>query len=507
VSAVDLFTPLAQRPILRPYQQKGVDEILACVQRGLNPLYCLPTAGGKGPIIGAVTEVIEQQPDYEVWLFAHREELVNQLSEHLENVGVEHGIIASWAPLTNHRTMVCSVDTVRSRIDQLRHRFPKVRVVVIDECHHATTNTYETIAELCTKAQFIGTTATPFRHDGKALGTRFDAEVRGPSIKHLEVSEFISPIRLMAPPTKLNLTRIKKRMGDFVLAQLAAAVNTDDVTQAAIYAYALHAGGLPTLAFCVDVQHAVDAAHAFKAAGWSVEVMESTFKNCLDAQPGENKRTARRRCIGGLASGRYQILFTIGMAGEGVDVPVCGAGLDLRPTESTQLWLQHLGRIKRLYAGKTEGIWLDLVGNWSKHGMPNADRQWSLAGGLRGIEKAVAAVRRCGNCHFVSERGPERCAVCNRKYPAPRPLAPGQSAISDARLASLPGLNGLSAEQVKNTPLKALLPLAREYDDLVTIQKIKNYKLSWLTYVAAEKGLRPKTFGSAVPAPRRRGRW
>lgn len=482
---VDLLSSPAtvRRPVLRDYQRRGVNEALACLQRGLNPLYCLPTAGGKGPVIGEIADVIEAQ-GWEVWIFAQKIELIDQLSDHLSNVGVEHGIISPATPLTDQPTQVASVDTVRSRADRLRARLGRVRLVIIDECHHSPAGSYQLIKALCPNAQFLGTTATAFRHDGKPLGNDFNAEVRGPSIRELEAAGFIAPVKLIAPPAKVDLSRVKRRMGDFVVAQLEAAVNTDEVTQAAILAYASYAGGLPTLVFCTGVAHAVDAANAFRAAGWSTEVMESTMTRCLDPRPGETKRAARRRCIQGLASGRYQLLFTIGMAGEGVDIPICSAGLDLRPTQSTQLWLQHIGRVKRLYEGKTEAIWMDLVGNWSRHGMPNADRVWSLAGGLKGLERAVKAVRRCGKCHYVCERGPERCPSCNWKYPVPVIRA---GAPSENQIAAMPGFGSLTAAQIAGMSLRTLLPLAPGRLELERIAAIKNYKRTWIDHVMRER--------------------
>lgn len=477
----DLFSSIRERPTLRDYQQQGVDEILACLARGLNPLYCLPTGGGKGPVIGAVTDIIEAQ-GWEVWIFAHREELVLQLSEHVANVGVEHGIIAPWAELTDHPTQVCSVDTVRSRLELLKDRLTRVRLVIPDECHHTENETYQTIREMCPNAQFCGTSATPFRHDGKPLGNTFNAEVRGPGIIELEERKFLAPVRLFAPPAKVDLSKVKRRAGDFVAKQLSEAIDTDEFRLAALNAYHTFAPGLPTLAFCVDVESAVKTSHVFRSFGWSVEVMESTFKHCLDARPGETKRRARRRCIEGLASGRYQVLFTIGMAGEGTDVPVCSAGLDLRATESTQLWLQHVGRVKRLYDDKDFAYWLDLVGNWSRHGMPNADRPWSLDGGLKGLEKAVAAVRRCGRCHFVCERGPAQCPNCGRAYPK-APIA----AVPEAALANMPGIAGLSAERIARMKLCDILPLAETEQDLRQVAAIKGYKRGWVQRVLDER--------------------
>lgn len=488
-----LFAPV-KRPELRAYQATDVAKILACLQRGRNPLYALPTGGGKSVVLAAVCDALAAM-GWQVWIFAHRRELIRQMSQHLSSVGLDHGIIAPDHPLTDDLIQVCSIDTVRSRLDSLRDRMKRVRLMIIDEAHHATSASYALALLGCCNALHMGCTATPYRYDGKPLGDMFNEAVRGPSPAELERLGYLAPVRIFAPGKSLDLSKVKKRMGDFVVAQLEKVVDTPEMTQAAIYAYALHAGGLPTIAYCTTVKHATNCAEAFTKAGWSVDLIE-----------GEMKTTARDRAIAGLASGRHQLLFSVDCVSEGTDIPIVAAGLLLRPTGSTGLNLQQGGRTRRLYPGKDHSVLIDMVGNWSRHGMPNADRQWSLSEPVKGLERAVNAVRRCGNCHYVSERGPERCAVCNRKYPAPRPLAPGQVAVSAAKVASLPGLNGLSPEQVRTTPLKALLPLAREYEDLVTIQKIKGYKASWVSLAAAEKGLRPKVFASAVPAPRSR-RW
>jgi superfamily II DNA or RNA helicase len=201
---------------------------------------------------------------------------------------------------------------------------------------------------------------------------------------------------------------------------------------------------------------------------------------------GKMKKGDRDRAIAGLASGRHQILFSIDCVSEGVDVPIVGAGLMLRPTASTGLYLQQIGRLRRIYPGKDCAVLLDMVGNWSRHGMPNAERTWSLTEGVKGQEKAVKAVRRCSKCHFVSERGPERCANCNRKYPVPvvRPGVP-----SENQLAAMPGFGSLTAMQIASAQLGALLPLAKSRFELERIAAIKAYRKGWVDHVLRERAM------------------
>jgi len=462
----------APAPVLRPYQQRAVNEILACIQRRRHPLFALPTGGGKSVILAAVARTVAGV-GYETWLFAHRRELIRQLSQHLAAVGLDHGIIAPDEPLTADPIQVCSIDTVRSRFAALRDRMMRVRLLVIDEAHHATSNSYALVMQAARNALRLGCTATPFRYDGKPLGDMFNEGVRGPVPGDLEAIGYLAGVKVIAPPTKVDLSRVKRRMGDFVVSQLEKVVNTDELTQAAILAYARHCGGIPTIAYCTTVRHAEDCAAAFAAAGWSVALIE-----------GKMAKGDRDRAIAGLASGRHQILFSIDCVSEGTDVPVVGAGLALRPTASTGLYLQQIGRLRRTYPGKTHAIWLDMVGNWSRHGMPNAERPWSLAQGVRGLERAVAAVRRCGKCHYVCERGPQQCPSCNRKYPVPiiRPGAPSESQIS-----VMPGIASLSATRIAAMSLREVLRLATTRDDLERVATIRGYKRAWVDHVLRER--------------------
>lgn len=467
-----LFSNVSQAPELRAYQAQDVAALLACVMRGRSALYCLPTGGGKSVVLGAVSRRLSEQ-GFEVWIFAHRRELIRQMSEHLRAAGVTHGIIAPDQPLTCDAIQVCSIDTVRARFALLRKRLERVRVIVIDEAHHSASGSYQLIIQAATNAVLLGVTATPFRYDGKPLGDMYAQGVRGPTAAELEAMGYLAPVKIIAPPVNIDVSRVRKSMGDFVASQLEKVVNTEEVTRAAIYQYGLHCAGIPTIAYCTTVKHGEDCAQAFTAAGWRVELIE-----------GKMSKSDRDRAISGLASGRHQILFSIDCVSEGTDVPVVGAGISLRPTQSTGLYLQQIGRIRRIYPGKTDAIWLDLVGNWARHGMPNAERPWTLEGGVRGLERAVEAVRRCGRCHHVTQRGPERCPNCDRKFMV---RAAHSAPIAEAAISILPGFAGLPAERIAAAKLAVLLPLAKTESDLRSIAAIKGYKPGWVAFVLSER--------------------
>ncbi|NUB07028.1 DEAD/DEAH box helicase [Azospirillum sp. Vi22] len=458
------------RPTLRPYQERGVSEILACLERGIDPLYALPTAGGKTTIFTAVTEVVCAQ-GWEVWILVHRRELLKQASDRLLSMGISHGLIAPGAPLTNDPVQVASIDTIGARLEQLRDRLARVRLAIIDEAHHVVASKWQRALEAMRRARRLGVTATAFRYDGKGLGEHFNQAIEGPAVAELIRDGYLARPAIFAPPAKIDLSKVKKRGGDYVAADLAKAVDTDELTLPAVRHYARICGGVPAVVFCAGVEHARHVAKQFQAGGWSAASID-----------GEMTVAERDRAIRQLATGRLSVLTSCDIISEGTDLPVVGAAILLRPTESTGLYLQQVGRVLRTHPGKTEAIIIDQVGNVAKHGMPDERRVWSLDGGLKGLERAVTATRRCRYCHFVCAKGPERCPHCSRAYPKP-PVA----AVPEVALAVMPGIAGLSAERIAAMKYKDILPLAKTEEDLQRVAAIKGYKRSWVKRVLEER--------------------
>lgn len=472
-AAMPLFSPVATHP-LYAFQKRLRDQILACMERRVKGVLLeLATGGGKTTTAMSAVRIALDNGLKGAWL-THRRELIHQSSGRAGAYGILHGLITPDSAAGELPFHIASIDTLRARLPRLRQWLATLDFIVVDESHHLVADGWRSVIAAAPQATLIGLTATPWRLDGRSLGDFFTDAVRGPSPAKLEAAGFLAPVRVIAPPSKVDLSSVKKRMGDFVTAQAEAAVNTDEVTQAAILAYAFHCGGIPTIGYCVTVRHAEDCAAAFTRAGWCVEVIE-----------GRMHKADRDAAIAGLASGRHQILFSVDCISEGTDVPVVGAGLSLRPTASTGLYLQQIGRVRRIYPGKTEATWLDLVGNFSRHGMPNADRQWSLSEGVKGLERAVKAARRCVGCHVVTERGPERCPHCNRRY---RVHTVRENAPDETQLAAMPGIGGVDAITLYDMPLNEALKLARTRDEVGRLAMIRGYKRGWIDNVLLRRG-------------------
>lgn len=466
-----LFASAEDAPTLRPYQRRDVDKMLACLQRGVKgTLYALPTGGGKTVELVEVTSTVVAE-GWEVWIFVHRRELLRQTSRMLERAGIDHGIVAPGQPLTNDLVQVASIDTAGARLDQLRPRLAHVRLAIVDEAHHVVANKWQRVIKAMERALLLGVTATPFRYDGKGLGEFFRQAIEGPSIGDLIRDGYLAPPAVFAPPAKIDLSKVKRRGGDYVAGDLAKVMDTDEHILPAVRHYARICPGVPAIAFCAGVEHARHVAAQFSAAGWAARSID-----------GEMSPAQRDAAIQALGDGRLQVLTSCEIISEGTDIPIVGAAILLRPTKSTGLYLQQVGRVLRLYEGKTEAIIIDQVGNVAEHGMPDEMRTWSLGGGLKGLERAVTATRRCRHCHYVCAKGPEACPRCSRKYPVLKAVGP-----SEVQLAAMPGIAGLSAELVSRMKLNDILPLAKTEQDLWRVAAIKGYKKGWVDHVLRER--------------------
>lgn len=442
---------------LRPYQQKNANEILALLERGvLGSLYVLPTAGGKTAVVvaGVIRTVVDH--GWSVVFLVHRRELLLQSVRTLRAVGIEPAVVdPDHDPDPYALVHVASIDTLKARKHRLAGWLRTIKLVVIDEAHHTVAPGWQALLEAMPQAQRLGVTATPFRGDGKPLGALFDEVVRGPSVAELTAAGWLCPAEVWSPVMSLDLSGVKISRGDYVAADLDRVMNNDRITTLAKNAYAARMPGEPAIAFCVSVDHARHVAAEFTRAGWRAVSVD-----------GEMSVAERDAAIAGLAAGRIQVLTSCEIVAEGTDVPIVAGAILLRPTKSVLKHMQQVGRVLRIYDGKERACIIDIADNCRVLGMPDADRQWTLADGLAPVQHRTI---RCPNCH----RRFKPAAVC----PTPRC---GQTFLArDAQSVPL-SIANLSSQAFGRMTTAQLEHIATSEADLRRIQREKGYADGWL---------------------------
>jgi superfamily II DNA or RNA helicase len=488
---------------LRPYQTSNRDACLAALQRGENPLYVLPTGGGKTvTAVGIILELIAAGRS--VCVIVHRRELLRQMVSHLRAHGLAPDVIAPGHTLTGKAVVVASIDTLAARADDpaIRRWMAFVDVVIPDEAHHTVAPTWVRVCARFARAQFLGLTATPFRLDGKGLGRQvgglFSEAIRGPSIAELIVGGYLVEPVVYQPDVPLDLSRLGKSYGDYAKGQVAERVMTDAMMAAALRWYTKHLPGRRVAAFGVTVEHARALAEAFSGAGWHA--------TSVDGSMGIEERDEAFAALGATGVRRIvQILTSCELVSEGVDIPVISGALLARPTLSTALYLQQVGRALRPAPRKDKAVIIDLVGNVATHGLPDDEREWSLNGGLRRVERVTPATRRCPTCARVTRRADHQDACpCGHRWPRPQPQpvaqgaprlsrgarqAPGANKLPDALMVGKPRIGPLTAMQARDLPLTTVLAHVTSRQELHFLREYRGYELGWVDRVAKAKGL------------------
>ena len=455
-------------PVLRDYQVKGIENLLEAYRGGARaPLLVLPTGGGKTVIFSTVA-VSAAHKGKRTLILCHGRELICQATDKLRAAGVEPGIIAPGFPATDALVQVGSVQTLAARIAR-GATLPPVDLVVLDEAHHVGARTWLSVLDAMPGARILGVTATPIRADGKGLGVEhggiFDRLVAGPSVAGLIAGGHLVGTKVYAPRRAIDLTGIRTRAGDFDQAALDRIMRESSITGDSVSHYGRHAPGLPAIVFAVSIAHAEEVAAAFRAAGWRAQAVS-----------GATPAAERDAAIQGLATGSVQVLCSVDVFSEGTDVPACSAVILLRPTKSVGLFLQQCGRGLRPAPGKDRCIVLDHAGNVARHGLPEAPREWSLAGAPK-KQKAEA-----------DEPKDRTCDACGYRHP-PAPVCPrcGQRHAGEARevervdgeLAELTEAERERLMHLRTRPLHELVAAATSRKEMHEIGRARGFKPGW----------------------------
>ena len=275
--------------------------------------------------------------------------------------------------------------------------------IVVHNCHHARSASYVNILNHWPNAKVLGMTATPSRPDGKGLDDIFDRLILGPTMKELIDAGFLSDYEYFAPAV-LDMEGVKVKAGEYNTEQTLERVDRKTITGSAVEHYRKYANHMPAIASCVSIAHSEHVAQEFRDAGYKALAVNSTM-DALDVQ----------RAIGGLRDGSIEILTQCEMLGEGVDVPAATCLIGLRPTASLVIFLQHVGRVLRKSPGKDKAIILDHVGNWSRFGLPDDDREWTLEGKPKGV-KDISKYKRCPDCLHPVLTSARVCPHCGFQW-------------------------------------------------------------------------------------------
>lgn len=378
---------------LRDYQKEIVEKVVGLYKANSSGRAKFVWATGLGKTVGfsAIAHEIRKYSQTNVIIIAHREELLKQAAEKYQMIDptaiigqVGAGRHEWGAPVT-----VASIQTV-SREEHLKalKRF-NYGLVIIDEVHHCHMhNEYGKVIRALPDAFIIGVTATDMRLDGRSNFEIFGAPIQEYGIIKGITNGHLCDLKAVALKTQTNLDQVKtsKNMDgekDFNVTQLENAIDTPVRNKRVVDGYLEHASGRRAICFGVTVKHAENLAKAFRDQGVAAEALS-----------GETSTEERSRMYAALRSGKLLVLCSVQVLTEGFDEPLVSCIIMARPTQSTSLFLQCLGRGTRLAPGKQDCLLLDLTDNVFNHRLEPVTLSKALGKVVKDKESVTQALAR-----------------------------------------------------------------------------------------------------------------
>ena len=280
-----------------------------------------------------------------VLVVAHRDELIEQAATKLREVTGDRVDIEKandgadlWNPC---RIVVGSVQTLNSirngrpRMERLEP--DKYGLVIIDECHHATADSYRRVIAHFEKnpaCRILGATATPDRADEESLGKIFRTVAYRYQLRDAIRDGYLCNVRCRSIPLDLSFASIKDTAGDFNQGELGAIMEEDGALHGVVKAVREQGEGRKSIIFGVRVKHAEQLA----------EIFNRDEPGSARSISGGTPKDERAAIVSQFRKGQFRYLCNVGVATEGFDVPDVGCVAVARPTQSRALYTQMIGR-------------------------------------------------------------------------------------------------------------------------------------------------------------------
>ncbi len=258
-------------------------------------------------------------------------------------------------------------------------------VVVVDEFHHAAAGSYDRLLQKLKPKVLVGLTATPERADGKSVLEWFEGRIAS-EIRLWEALDhsLLCPFQYFGIGSAPDLRGVKWSRGRYEPSALSNVYTADHMfalrvlqeTQKKV----ADISSMRALGFCVDLAHARFMTDQFVARGVRAQMVS-----------GKSSSAERDQVLRALSAGEVQVVFTVDLFNEGVDVPKVDTILFLRPTESATVFLQQLGRGLRHADGKEVCTVLDFIGHAHKNFRFDARYRAIVGGTRKELEQQVEA--------------------------------------------------------------------------------------------------------------------
>lgn len=309
---------------------------------------------GKTIVFSALTQE-QVKKDHRVLIMAHRGELLSQAADKLKmltglDAAFEQGenrSLGSFFPVT--------VGSVQSLCQEKRlSMFPQdyFQDIIVDEAHHALSESYQRVLAHFPDANVLGVTATPDRGDKQTLGTFFDSQAYEYSMSRAIREGYLSPVKARMIPLQVDISKAGISGGDYNAADIGCAL--EPYLHQIAGEMARYCRGRKTVVFLPLIATSQKFCRMLNDVG-----MRAAEVNGMSDD--------RSKILAEFENGMYDVLCNSMLLTEGWDCPAVDCIVILRPTKVRSLYQQMVGRGMRLFPGKENLLLLDFLWLTERH--------------------------------------------------------------------------------------------------------------------------------------------
>lgn len=411
---VDVAKP--EPPTLRPYQVQLVNDLYHELNEGHKRVAIIAGTGAGKTIISGQICAHAEEAGKRLMFLVHLDVLVGQTYEKMKAFGLQCGFIkAGWEENRDAPIQIASIQTMAKR--RWWQKWP-ADVVFYDEGHITLFSQVgkKVMTRTHKDAVHLVMTATPLRLGKEQLGDYLDTLVASPVPNVLQDMGYLSRMKYYSMPkdSMADLEEVKTARGDYDERDLKNACDRKELVERIVEEWFRIGHKKRTIAFCVDIVHANNVAKEFRKAGITADTVD-----------GNTSIKDRKKLYHALKTGELMVLTSCNVISIGFDEPSVEVGLMLRPTKSSAMHFQQLGRVMRIspMTGKEYGIILDQAGNLERLGFPEDVEDYSLptrqasTGGGGG-----APTKPCPACGRIVLSFIVKCPDCAHKWVSDRPI-------------------------------------------------------------------------------------
>lgn len=337
---------------LRGYQSESIDQLRDGFRNGhKRQILCAATGGGKSVIMTSMIESAVQKGS-RVMFICERRILVEQFSQHLDAIGIDHGIMMAGHWRFRPK---CLVQIATAQTLEKMDAWPAFDVVFIDEIHAAMRKSIKDMFDSRPTLRVVGATATPFHPE---IPKYFTNVVNVITMRELVSDKFLVPFRVFVAH-EIDVTGVKTVAGEWKkddLEERGRRIVGDIVADYIRLSGEVFGGPRKTICFSCGVAHGTELAEKFNDAG--INAVQISYKDSDEYKSDVLSEFAK-------PDTGIKIVISSDILTRGFDQPDVEHVILARPLKkSFSSHVQMVGRGARPYPGKEFALIQDHSGNW-----------------------------------------------------------------------------------------------------------------------------------------------